>query len=549
MRFVSVTAVSLAFGTSLGAQPRATPRLKALDDSVRRFVGEQAPGVAIGIVRDGAVLHTAYFGEADLSHRVPVGPASRFNVASNGKQFTAAVILSLVQDGRLSLDTSVNELLPDALPLVAERVSARRFASWGMPATEFFTDDTEVVPNRTRPYGDNNGAWQEYPNITTVHGDGGLFTTLPDQLAWEVRLQSGYRAGGSASLERVSQTPVTGASVTRYGYGVELGGEYRGLPYAFRDGSTGAYNARFMRFPSQRVSVVVMSSSGRINVNGLAMQYADALLAGTVASGATYPARPSVIGARVDESPWLGDYRASSGTIISLARTDSGLVRRIPGSPDTRLLPDTGNVYRYATNAALKIALDRDSVGEPQFTIYLPTQAPITGRRLAPSSVLATDAWIGRYVNAETGAEVVIAAVEGERLLARVGGWSGKAIIVRPNLVIGGGYELEPSVGASGSVDAIVLNGGRIRQVLFERARPRRARPQTRASLTGASLAGASRGIIQPLARPRTVAKSGAARRLHAESRRAGHTYRFENGVPWNQLPARQFLRCCRSGC
>lgn len=550
LRFTFAVAFALACSAPLGAQLPPAARLVTLDDSVRAFVGEQAPGVAIGIVREGAVVHAAYFGEADLSHHVRIGPESRFNIASNGKQFTAAVILSLVQEGRLSLDASVAQLLPDALPLIGERitvrhllthtsglrdvydlwslagttwwqsflnnrnalgmlrkqralnfapdsgylysnsnyilltevvravadssfadVSARRFASWGMLTTDFFTDDTQVIPNRTRPYGDNNGTWQEYPSVAAVHGDGGLFTTLPDQLAWEARLQRTSVSGDEATLERVSQEPVAGASVTGYGYGVEIS-EYRGLPYVFHDGSTGAYNAKFMRFPSQRVSVVVMSNSGRINVNGLAMQYADAVLGGALASGTAYPGLPSVVGERVDETPWLGDYRASSGTIISLARTDSGLVRRIPGAPETRLLPDTGNVYRYATNADLKLALDRDADGQPQFTIYLPTQAPIVGRRLPPTPAIAASAWLGRYVNEETGAEIVISAVDGEQLVARVGGWSGKAMIVRPDLVFAGSYELEPPIGNSGMIDALLLNGGRVNRVLFERARP-----------------------------------------------------------------------------
>lgn len=540
-------ALAYTLAPPLGAQPSPAARLAALDDSVQALVGTAAPGVAIGIVRDGERLHTAYVGEADLSHHVPIGPTSRFNIASNAKQFTAAVILSLVQDGRIELDADVRDLLPDALPRIDEAItvrhlithtsglrdvydlwslagttwwrsflgngdalsllkeqrglnfapgsdylysnsnyilltgiaravtdssfaqlSAQRFNAWGMSSTGFFTNETQVIPDRTRPYGSSDDGWQEYPSIASVHGDGGLYTTLPDQLTWEARLQRAQTESAATSLERVSQTPVSGASTRRYGYGLEFD-IYRGLPYRFHDGSTGAYNATFLRFPDQRTSIVVMSNNGYLGVRALALQYADAVLDGVVPESTPYPGLPRVISDPVNPSLWLGDYRASSNTLITLAQTDRGFVRRIAGG-DVALLPDTGNVYRYATNPDLKMALDRDSAGAPQFTIYLPTQAPIVGRRLPPPpAALPAAAWIGRFVNAETGAVIVISAVGGERVVASIGGWSGAGTRVRPDLVVAGGYELEPRVGPSGEIDAVLLNGGRIKRVVFER--------------------------------------------------------------------------------
>ncbi len=537
----------LLLAPPLGAQSSLAPRLAALADSLRTFVGTAAPGVAVGIVRDGEILHTTYAGEADLSHHVAIGPTSRFNIASNAKQFTAAVILSLLLDGRLALNTNVKDLLPNALPLVDDaitvrqllthtsglrdvydlwslagttwwrsflgnddalallkqqralnfapdsqylysnsnyilltgivraatdssfaQVSEQRFKAWGLSSTGFFTRSTQVIPDRTRPYGSSDNGWQEYPSVATLHGDGNLYTTLPDQLAWEVRLQRAQSQGAAASLERLSQAPVNHASTQRYGFGIEFD-TYRGVPYVFHDGSTGAYNATFLRFPEQRIAVVVMSNNGNLGVHALALQYANALLEGETQDASPYPGVPRVISAPVDQSLWLGDYRASSGTLITLARTDSGFVRRIAGG-DVALLPDTGNVYRYASNPDLKMALDRDSAGQPQFTIYLPTQAPIVGRRLPPRpTIIQPAAWIGRYVNAETGAAIVISGIDGERVSASVGGWSGTGTVVRPDLVVVGSYELEPRVGSSGEIHSLLLNGGRIKRVLFTR--------------------------------------------------------------------------------
>lgn len=531
----------------IGAQTSTHPGLAALDDSVRGLIPAGAPGVAIGVVRDGAVVHQLFAGEADLSHAAPVGPATRFNIASNAKQYTAAIILGLVREGRLSLDGDVRAFVPGLLPDVRETitirhllthtsgirdvydlwalggrtwwqlfvgnreavallrdqralnfapgaeylysnsnyllltqvvesvtdstfaaVSAERFARWGMPGTAFLTDYLDVIPQRARSYGSWNG-WKEYPSITSLHGDGGLFTTLPDQLAWEVRLQATAGASGVASLERMSQAPVPGAEAVRYGWGVEFD-THRGLPIVFHDGSTGAYNATFVRFPEQRVAVVVLSNNGTIGVHALALRYADEVLGPSVAQGAANPSGPDRVGPRVDPRDWLGDYRASTGALISLAQTDSGLVRRIPGSPDVRLLPDTGNVYRYASNPNLRMALTRDADGAPEFTIYLSSQKPNVGRRLTPRpAALPASSWSGRFRNAETGAELVIRAVVADSVSAALNGREIAGRLVRPDLLSLGGYEWKPTLGASGRVETLLLEGGRIRRVEFAR--------------------------------------------------------------------------------
>jgi CubicO group peptidase (beta-lactamase class C family) len=529
------------------AQAGLPPRIATLDDSVRRLIPADAPGIAIGIVRNGEVLHTLYVGQADLSSRAPIDEASRFNIASTGKQFTAAVVLSLVQDGRLSLDATVRSLLPSALPavdagvtvrqllthtsglrdvydlwslagitwwrepvgnrealalLARQRdlnfapssqylysnsnyillteivravtdssfaaVSAQRFRTWGLPATTFQTDASEPFPGRVRPYGGGK-RWQEYPTIAAVHGDGGLYTTLPDQLAWEVRLQRTATSGSATALERVSQTPIVGAPFTNYGYGVEFG-TYLGMPYTFHDGNTGAFNATFVRFPNTGVSVVAMSNNGTLGVRALALRYAESLLGNTVAT-TPYPSRPANVGRAEDVTPWLGDYRAATGALISLAISDSGLVRRIHGAPDVRLLADTGNVYRYANNAALKMALDHDASGEPRFTIYLPTQEPNVGRRLPPAPPpIPAAAWTGQFVNAETGATIGISTITGTNVTGALNGSAFTGALVRSNVLTAGGYECTAVLGADGRVDTLLLDGERIKRVAFRRA-------------------------------------------------------------------------------
>lgn len=75
---------------------------------------QQIPGVALAIVRGGTPVKMQGYGLANVEHQVPVTPDTVFQSASVGKQFTAAAIMTLVEEGRLSLDEPLTTYFPAA---------------------------------------------------------------------------------------------------------------------------------------------------------------------------------------------------------------------------------------------------------------------------------------------------------------------------------------------------------------------------------------------------------------------------------------------------
>src|ERR1700761_1040834 len=71
-----------------------------------------SPGCSLSVSRDGNILYERGYGMADLDHNVPIAPDTVFHVASVSKEFTAAAIMLLVIDGKLSLDDDVHKYLP-----------------------------------------------------------------------------------------------------------------------------------------------------------------------------------------------------------------------------------------------------------------------------------------------------------------------------------------------------------------------------------------------------------------------------------------------------
>ena len=82
-----------------------------VDALMQRYAGD-VPGAALLVLRDGEPLVRRAYGLADVEAGTQVAPATSFRLASVSKQFTAAAILLLAEDGRLQLDDPVRRWLP-----------------------------------------------------------------------------------------------------------------------------------------------------------------------------------------------------------------------------------------------------------------------------------------------------------------------------------------------------------------------------------------------------------------------------------------------------
>lgn len=80
------------------------------------FAGQDSthtPGCAVGVMRKGKIVFQRGYGMADLEHNVPVTPETVFLIASISKQFTAASIALLEEQGKLSADDDVRKYVPE----------------------------------------------------------------------------------------------------------------------------------------------------------------------------------------------------------------------------------------------------------------------------------------------------------------------------------------------------------------------------------------------------------------------------------------------------
>ena len=92
-----------------------TAHADAIDDFLRAEMHQRKiPGLALAVVRNGAVVKLEGYGLANLEHDVPVTPATVFELASVTKPITAAAVMALVEDGKVRLDTPITTYLRGA---------------------------------------------------------------------------------------------------------------------------------------------------------------------------------------------------------------------------------------------------------------------------------------------------------------------------------------------------------------------------------------------------------------------------------------------------
>ena len=120
-------ALVLACSAPLAAQPPSLARLAARIDSAARdlIATKKTPSLSVAISQKGRTVFAQAFGSADLEQQVAARPGTVYLIGSITKQFTAAAILGLVEEGALSLDDSLGKFFP-AWPAATRAVTVRQ---------------------------------------------------------------------------------------------------------------------------------------------------------------------------------------------------------------------------------------------------------------------------------------------------------------------------------------------------------------------------------------------------------------------------------------
>ena len=139
---------ALAQGASSPASAAHPVDVTRIDRTIEaRASGGQFMGSVL-IARDGKILLSKGYGKASLADNLPNTPATKFRLGSVTKQFTAASILLLEEQGKLKLEDPIKQYMPDAP------------AAWDSITFFYLLTHTSGIPNYT--------SFPDYPSTQAV---------------------------------------------------------------------------------------------------------------------------------------------------------------------------------------------------------------------------------------------------------------------------------------------------------------------------------------------------------------------------------------------
>jgi D-alanyl-D-alanine carboxypeptidase len=122
------------------------PELRGRIDRIAAAVLEQTgvPSASVAVVKGGKLVYTHAYGKARLEPPAAATPAMRYSIGSISKQFTAAAILMLQEEGKLSLDDAVGKYVPGLTR--GDEVTIREILSHTSGYQDYWPEDYVMTP-------------------------------------------------------------------------------------------------------------------------------------------------------------------------------------------------------------------------------------------------------------------------------------------------------------------------------------------------------------------------------------------------------------------
>ena len=353
--------------------------------------------------------------------------------------------------------------------------SERIFEPLGMTRTHFRDDFSEIVEGQAYGYdGDlaDGGFGLSVTNFDTV-GATSLLTTVEDMARWDRNFIDPV-VGGPDFLDMIHQRGrLNSAEAQDYAFGL-VHGTHRGLPTVGHGGADAGYRSRFVRFPEQGYSFVVLCNLAQAEPASLALQVAGIYLedylepaAETVVAGADAVPLGEQEAARLEGAYWYEE----EGAVVRVARGDDGLQLSLVGQQAGLLHLGDGRFYARDIDVMARFEPADGAVEQMTFWAVGDEQDIETAKRMeAPDESLAADDFTGTYASPEL--PVTYHVEHGDKgLMIR---WlkvapSVLSLVARDTMVDEQERTLRFRRDTEGKVVGFSMDAGRIRNFRFER--------------------------------------------------------------------------------
>ena len=298
-----------------------------IDAYLSELEQEQEFSGAVLVARDGEILLSKGYGMADKAGQIPNTPQTRYRISLVTMPFTATAIMQLQADGKLNVQDSICQYIPECpdcwkeitlhhllthtsgvsdsiqpweyeaeKPTTGlERVDfIKQKAPYFQPGEQLrYSENGYVILGAIiervsgqsyeeylnvhifEPLGMENSGYEENqiavgykptgieaptPDVLFRYSAGGLYSTVEDLYLWDQALY-GEQLLAQEYLDMMftgyATTPSVDFKGAKYGYGWFIG-KTLDLPVIFHGGSMSGYTSMMLRFPDERVTIIVL---------------------------------------------------------------------------------------------------------------------------------------------------------------------------------------------------------------------------------------------------------------------------------------------------
>jgi CubicO group peptidase (beta-lactamase class C family) len=113
MRRALALLIAPAAAGTVSAQTLPEPIARRIDAVYAKYSAPSAPGCVVGVYKNGKIVYARGYGSANIEYDAPITPQTPFIMGSVSKQFTAAAIALLIEDGRIEPTDDVRKYIPE----------------------------------------------------------------------------------------------------------------------------------------------------------------------------------------------------------------------------------------------------------------------------------------------------------------------------------------------------------------------------------------------------------------------------------------------------
>ncbi len=537
MKVIFLLSCSVFFFLPSHAQIQDSLREK-VDAIFEEYKSPNTPGCSIALVKDGKVIYEKGYGMSNLEYGIPITPTSIFHVASISKQFTAAAIIMLSLEGKLSLNEDIRKYLPevpdfghvitfnhlihhtsgmrdqwdlqelagwrdddlitedDVLEMLHRQValnfvpgseyyycntsytilgvavkritgvSLREYSDsvffkpLGMMNTHFHSDHSEVTPNRTSAYQqDDQGNWKISIPVFDNYGATSLFTTVEDLSKWDENFYS-KSIGGPAFISAMLENGILNNG-TKQAYAGGISTEiYKGFKTEQHSGADAGYRSNFIRFPDQHFSVILLANHAESQVMLLSQKVADLFLEikTNEVPDAIFPIDSSIV------KGWVGNYIDALTKRRVEVNFKNG--KLILGS--TKLLPFSNSEFSVP-GSSTKLSFSKE-LGVEKFCVTNPNLINRNYERVVEVDLKSSEflEFIGEYYSPELDTKYTVTAND-SLLFVKIPRKNKLEFFPFAKDEFSGNFFIQFSRGKRKKVEGFYLTTGRVRNLYFEK--------------------------------------------------------------------------------